>query len=223
MRDEPERRQVRRPDLVPVREQPLQVGRHAEHRRRPLALDRLRDQGRVERAGDDDPAAGQRRAHREPQRRRVVERRRAPGSRRCRRSPRATRSSATSAAASASDSSPLHTPFGVPGGAARAVHRPGARQPAVVGVGRRAARPASLGRSTTQVGERPARIRSRSYVVSRGSSGIGYDARREQPDDHVEVRPATAARAARPGRLRVVRCASGNSRELAGSTGHVRV
>ncbi len=72
--DQPERRQVRHADRVPVRKQSLQVGRHAEHRGRALALDGVGHRGRVERAGHHDPAAGEDRAGREAQWGRVVER-----------------------------------------------------------------------------------------------------------------------------------------------------
>ena len=46
--DQPERARSGAPMRVPVREQPLQVGRHAEHRRRPVVRDRGRHGRRVE-------------------------------------------------------------------------------------------------------------------------------------------------------------------------------
>ncbi len=69
-----ERGQVRDAHLVPVREEALQVGRHAEHRGGPVPRDRCGDGGGVERARDDDGAAGQERPHREAQGSGVVER-----------------------------------------------------------------------------------------------------------------------------------------------------
>ena len=68
------RGQVGAPVRVPVREEPLQVGRHAEHRGRPLGADRLRHPLRVEATGHHHPPAGQQGADREPQRRGVVQR-----------------------------------------------------------------------------------------------------------------------------------------------------
>jgi hypothetical protein len=57
-----------------VHEEPLQVCGHAEHRGRPFGVDRCSHRDRVERSRSHDPAAGQQRADRKPQRSRVVER-----------------------------------------------------------------------------------------------------------------------------------------------------
>ena len=69
------RRQVGGPVLVPVGEEPLEMGRHAEHRGRPLLGDRGRDALAGSKGpGTHDPSAGEQRAHREAQRRGVVDR-----------------------------------------------------------------------------------------------------------------------------------------------------
>lgn len=79
VRDQPEAGQVRPAASrvgrrVPVREQALEVRRHAEHRRRALAADGRGDPLGVEAARGDHPAAGEHRAHREAQRCGVVQR-----------------------------------------------------------------------------------------------------------------------------------------------------
>ena len=74
VRDQPEAGQVRGPVLVPVREEPLQVGRHAEHRGRPVLHDRPGHHRRVEPAGHHHRTSRKQCAGCEAQRGRVVHR-----------------------------------------------------------------------------------------------------------------------------------------------------
>ena len=103
----------RRAGLVQPREQPLQVGRDAEHRRRAHSCDRGTNSLRLEPREHDDRPAGQQRPDREPQGSGVVDRATRRGRRR-RREPPQLAFLAHERPASSGDSSPDQTPFGRP-------------------------------------------------------------------------------------------------------------
>ena len=172
MRDQPERRQVGDADLVPVREEPLQVGRHAEHRGRPLARSIGRRSPSPGRTGPGTttrpPASSVPVANRS-------------GAEWCSglstrltssaSKPHRSRSSSTSARAAGSSSSPRPDALGPPGGAAGDVHRPAPRQRR--GGALRAARQRTSsccsGVSTTRRGSRSPS--SRSALARRSAAG----------------------------------------------------